>query len=203
MSEELISYISHRLKMLSITVIIVSAIGLAYFSHPDFSRVDVFGTSVGISECVIFLVFFAVLWMVLEIDNGMQERKKKEEKQLAEFCKFATKIVTSRELLEKFSRSNFSSSGWDVWEFKHLREKLLVFSATVFGKFDIVCPPIPRELNASEWEACKEEWRIFLDDLYICSKGEDLKLARQSSEYPVDIFPKSFPELSRPERKQT
>ena len=200
MPEGLISYISHRLKMLSITVIIVSAIGLAYFSHPDFSRLRVFGTSVGISECVISLVFFAVLWVVLETDNGIQERKKKEEKQFAEFCKFATKIDGSRELLGKFSRSNLYSSGW---EFKHLREELLVFSATVFGKFDIVCPPIPMEFNASEWEACKEEWRIFLDDLYICSKGENLILARQSNKHPVDIFPKSFPELSRPERKQT
>ena len=34
----------------------------------------------------------------------------------------------------------------------------------------------------------KEKWKIFLDDLYICSKAGNLNGARQASMFPVDIF---------------
>ena len=178
MPEELISYISHRLKILSITIIIVSATGLAFFSHPDFSRLKFFGTSVGAFECAVFLVFFAVLWVVLEIDNGMQKEKEKHEK----FCKFADKINEYRFSLKTCPEG--------IEGFRRLQETLLEFSATIFGKFNIVCPQIPRNFNASEWETCKEEWRIFLDNLYFWSKRESLKLAREFTKAPFDILPK-------------
>ena len=186
LSEELLHFIFHRLKMISITIIIVSAIGLAWFSYPGFSKVEVFQGSIGMPECVILFLFFSVLWLVLEIDSGARERKKKHEKQLAEFCEFAPEIDKFRKHLA--SKSHYFNA---PWQFPELREELLVFSATVRRKFHIICPFIPREFDKSEWENSREGWRIFLDDLYICSKAGDLYQARQASIFPVDIFPKS------------
>ena len=183
LSEELLHFISHRLKMISITIIIVSAIGLVWFSYPGFSKVGVFQGSIGMPECVILFLFFGVLWLVLEIDSGARERKKRHEKHLAGFCKFAPEIDRFRKHLT--SKSRYFNT---LWRFGELREELLVFSAIIRRKFDIICPFIPRKFDKSEWERSKEEWRIFLDDLYICSKAGSLNEARQASMFPVGIF---------------
>ena len=185
LSEELLHFLFHRLKMISITIIIVSAIGLAWFSHPDFSKVEVFQGSIGMPECVILFLFFGVLWLVLEIDSGARERKKKYEEQLVEFCEFAPEIDRFRKDLKLKIR--FLNA---PWQFGKLREELLVFSATARRRFDIICPFIPRKFDESEWEKSKEGWRIFLDNLYIFSKAGSLNEACQASMFPVDIFPK-------------
>ena len=42
--------------------------------------------------------------------------------------------------------------------------------------------------QSKNWGGGKEKWKIFLDDLYICSKAGNLNEACQASMFPVDIF---------------
>lgn len=178
MSEELISYISHRLKMISVTVVIVSLTGLIYFSRAQSPMREFFGTSVGVFECFFFFLFFSVLLLVLAIDHELQKDKKKHE----EFYKFTDRVNEYRESLRNCPEG---VSGFQV-----LRDKLITFEVIILGRFDINCPETPMYFRASGWEECKEKWRIFLDNLYLCSEGRDLEAARKLSKNPVDIFPK-------------
>ena len=179
MSEEIIAYISRRLKMLSITITLVGSIGVAFFSSPSVSTQEFFGTPIGVFECAFLTIFFFVLLVVLEIDQESQEEKDRRK----EFYRLSDQI--------KVYHTDLQSCPEGAEGYEELRDRLLEFKAMLFGRFAIDTPPIPTHFDNSEWKECKEQWRKFLGALYLACKARDFKAARQASNVSTDFFPKA------------
>ena len=173
--EGLSLYFSHRLGMLSFPGIIVSLAGLLYFS---FAKSKIFfGTPIGIFECAVLFLVSVVVFVLVGLDYKFRE----EEKKNREFYGFAVEIDNCRKSLKNCAD--------DVAEFQALRDNLVTFTAIMFIKHKIECPPIPMSFHASEWKESKEKWRIFLDNLYVGAQAKSMPATRELLEELPDIFP--------------
>ena len=173
--EGLSLYFSHRLGMLSFPGIIVSLVGLLYFSFAKSQTF--FGTPIGIFECAVLFLVSVVVFVLVGLDYKFRE----EEKRNREFYGFVVEIDNCRKSLKNCAN--------DVAEFQALRDNLVTFTAIMLIRHKIKCPPIPMSFHASEWEESKEKWRIFLDNLYVGAQVKDMPTTRELLEKLPDIFP--------------
>ena len=181
MPENFIYIVSHRLKMVSIAIVLISSIGVLHFFFGQSPTQEFFGIPIGSFECLLLFLFFLALLLVFWVDDEMWKEERKQLATQEEFCKFSEQINEYRKSLKNCSHG--------VQGFRELRDKLIIYSATIYGRFKLPCPETPLHFSDREWERSKEDWRIFLDNIYLCSEARDLSLARELSKAPVDIFP--------------
>ena len=174
-AEGLSLYFSHRLAMLSLPGIVISLVGLLYFSFAEAQ--SFFGTSIGKFECAVLLLVSVVVLVFVSLDYKFREDQKKDR----EFYDFAVQINKYRESLKNCAD--------DATEFQALRDSLITFSIIMVTRHKINCPPIPKSFHASEWEESKEKWRIFLDNLYIGTQVKSIEETRELLKELPDIFP--------------
>ena len=181
MPENLIYLISHRLKMISIAIVLVSSIGLLHFFFGQSPTQEFFGIPIGSFECLLLFLFFLALLLVSWVDDQMGKEEKKQQITQEEFYKLSNEIGRYREAIK--------TSSEDIEGFRRLRETLLIFNAILYNRFGINCPETPLYFSDLEWKKSKEKWRVFLDNMYLCSEARNLDLARKFSKDPIDVFP--------------
>ena len=173
--EGLSVYFTHRLGMLSFSGILVSSVGLIYFSSFAKSQ-SFFGTQIDIFECAVLLLVSFVVFAVASLDYKVREDQKKNR----EFCSLAVQVDNYQEALENCAD--------DIEEFRVLRKNLLKFSVMMLFNYEIKCPSAPMSFRDSEWEESKKEWRIFLGTLCLGIQTKSIEKARELLEEPYDFF---------------
>lgn len=132
MSENLIYLISHRLKMISIAIVLVSSIGLLHFFFGQSPTQEFFGIPIGSFECFLLFLFFLALLVVSWVDDQLWKEERKQQLAQEEFYKLSNEIDNYRDALR--------SSSEDIEGFQRLRETLFVFNAILYKRFGIDCP---------------------------------------------------------------
>ena len=178
MSENLIYYVSHRLKMISFSLLGSGVAGLLYFwlfyhGIDAFSKrsVDVFGKSISASDCVVVIGFFVILLAVFAVDGWATRWKKEKE----EFYKYADKI---KECLDSVRKAREEDKGW--W---NLEAQLRTVELDLAAMFDIFSPPHTGAFSSDEKHVEKffNDWENHLVLTYARAKRRKLWKARRES----------------------
>ena len=176
MSEELITYLSPRLRAMSVAFLFVGLGGIVLFGW-FCAEQEFFGVPVGLFESVIVVMFFAVLLGFLEYER----HEHRERERFIKFCKLGDEV---KELSGILTLDPDAS----IFEFMEMQPQLIEFAAKL-NSMKVLSPSILLEFDETGWIICRAKWKGFLEDLYLASLRNDLKEARKLIKPQAPIIP--------------
>ena len=176
MSEELITYLSPRLRAMSVAFLFVGLGGIVLFFW-FCAEQKFFGAPVGLFESVIVVMFFAVLLGFLEYER----HEHREGERFIKFCKFGDEVKKLSGILALDPDANYLV-------FMEMQPQLIEFAAKL-NSMKIPSPSILLEFDEIGWTICSAEWTGFLENLYLASLRNDLKEARKLIKPQAPIIP--------------